>query len=317
MGLKSRKRTDTNFYFYGGKGGVGKTSVASSAAIYFSQKLKKKVLVVSIDPAHSLSDSFDVRIGSEVRQVMDNLYALEIDPAKSLEEYKEKLVPSLEKIEFLKGIGLEDAFDVTSMAPGVDEIAAFDKFLKFMNSEEYDVIIFDTAPTGHALRFLSFPEVMDSWVGKMIKIRMRLSGMTGMLKKLLPFGGENEAPSLGTEQLEEMKKRIEEARKILSNPKKTHYNLVMIPEQMSIMESERSVKLLKEYKIPVKSIIINKILPSNPSCTFCTYKRKQQLDRIKDIEKKFRSYKISRLEMFRDEVRGIDMLKKVAGALFG
>ncbi len=310
-----KKEIVTEYYFFSGKGGVGKTSMAAATSIWFSDN-GKKTLIISTDPAHSLSDSFRTHIGGDVKKLKKNLFAVEIDPQKAMQEYKEKLTPHMQKIEALQGMGLEDVFDISGFTPGIDEIAAFDKFLQFINSKEYDIIIFDTAPTGHALRFLSLPDVLDSWIGKMIKIRMKLSGFMNMFKKILPFGNPDDESNFGVEQLENMKERIEKAKQILTNPAITHYNIVMIPEVMSILESERAIKTLNEYGIPVETIIINQIVPENPSCDFCTAKRKQQLERIKTIQEKFSKMKIKEVELFKEEVGGFDVLKKLAKILY-
>ena len=214
-------------------------------------------------------------------------------------------------------MGLDDVFDVSGFTPGIDEIAAFDKFLHFMNSDEYDIIIFDTAPTGHALRFLSLPDVLDSWVGKLIKMRVKLSGMMNMFKKILPFGDPEEGSDYGLEQLEGMKSRIEQAKLILTNPEITHYNMVAIPELMSIFESERAVKTLNEYGIPVETVIINQIIPHNSGCDFCNTKRKQQLERIKTINEKFMKQNIKQIEMLKKEVHGFETLDEISKELYG
>lgn len=275
--------------------------------------------MVSIDPAHSLSDSFEERIGGEVKQLDKSLYGLEIDPGKAMQEYKEKFMPGIDKMGFLKSMGLEDTFDIAGMTPGMDEIAAFDKFLKFMGSDEYDIIIFDTAPTGHALRFLSLPDILDSWVGKLIKIRMQFAGVANIARKLLPFGSDEERQSqdFGAEQLEGMKQRIRTAKQLLTDPKRTHFNLVLIPEEMSIFESERSLEILKGYGIPVKNIIVNSIVPENRNCRFCRTRRERQLSRLRTIEDKFRRYKIMELPLFMEEVKGRGMLERVAEMLYG
>jgi len=316
MALKDlvNKKKDTLYYFFSGKGGVGKTSCAAATALYFSKK-GKKTLVISIDPAHSLGDSFSVKIGGEVKKLANNLYAVEIDPVKAMEEYKDKLSPHLEKMDYLKGFGLEETFDIAGMTPGIDEVAAFDKFLKYMQNKEYDIIIFDTAPTGHALRFLSLPDVLESWVGKLIKMRMKMAAITGIIKKILPFG-EKTDESFGAKELEAMKSRILEAKKILSDPKRTHFNIVLIPEAMSILESERSLKSLAEYKIPVETVIINNIMPQNTSCAFCSERRKQQLKRVSEIEKAFKNVDIKKLDLLSKEVRGFEMLEKVGSTLY-
>ncbi len=271
--------------------------------------------MISIDPAHSLGDSFNVKIGGEIKNLAKNLYAVEIDPVKAMQEYKEKVSLHIEKAEYLKGFGLEETFDIAGMTPGIDEVAAFDKFLKYMQNREYDIIIFDTAPTGHALRFLSLPEVLESWVGKLIRMRMKITAVTGMIKKILPFGDKADE-NFGAKELEEMKERIGQAKKILSDPKKTHFNLVLIPEAMSILESERSLKTLGEYKIPVETIIVNQLVPKNNSCKFCSDRRTQQLKRLEEIGKVFNGRKIKQLEQFSTEVRGFPMLEKVARELY-
>ena len=233
-----------------------------------------------------------------------------------MQEYKEKFMPKIEG-SFLSSMGLEDTFDMAGMTPGMDEIAAFDKFLRYMNSEEYDIIIFDTAPTGHALRFLSLPDVLDSWVGKMIKIRMQFAGIAGLVGKLLPFGGKDQQEGFGAEQLEAMKERIKMAKEILSDPKRTHFNLVLIPEEMSIFESERSLSALKAYGIPVEGVVVNNIVPENMHCKFCKERREMQKSRLKAIEQKFRKYRIKELHLFAEEVKGIRMLEKVGELLYG
>ncbi len=309
-------KKQAQFYLFAGKGGVGKTSVSASTALHFSEK-GKKTLIISTDPAHSLSDSFKTEIGGDVKKLRKNLFAVEIDPKKSMAEYKEKLAPQMEKMDFLKGLGLEDTLDVAGNTPGVDEMAALDKFLQYMQSDEYDMIIFDTAPTGHTLRFLSLPDVLDSWVGKMINLRMKFSGMMGMFKKFLPFGDGDESPeNFGTEQLDAIKERIKKAKEVLADKERTHFNIVLIPEAMSIYESERSLKSLAEYNIPVGSIIINQLIPENHKCPFCTEKRKTQQERVKQIEEKFKGHEILKVQLFKEEVRGFDMIGKVSKELY-
>lgn len=311
MGLS--KKGGTRYLFFSGKGGVGKTSMAAATALFFAEQ-GMKVLLISTDPAHSLSDSFEKQIGGAVTNVVKNLYVVEIDPQKAVKEYKEKLMPHQEKLAFLEG--LEGSVDLVGEMPGIDEVAAFDKFLHYMQSTEYDLIIFDTAPTGHALRFLSLPEVLDSWIGKIITLRMRLAGIASLIKKMLPFGEEG-APGFGAEQLERMKERIAQARQILSDPHKTQYTIVLIPEEMSILESERALNVLKDYHISVETIIVNQLVPENKTCNFCTAIRNRQQERLTIIRKKFAAFKIKEMPQFKEEVKGLAMLRKVGKALEG
>lgn len=196
----------TNFIFVGGKGGVGKTTISAATALWMA-KSGKKTLIISTDPAHSLSDSFGMKIGHVPTKIIENLYAVEIDPEKAVEEYKEKLKSQM---DMTQGMGLdllEEEMDLASMSPGIDEAAAFDQFIRYMTTNEYDVVIFDTAPTGHTLRLLSFPDIMDSWVGKMIKLRKQLQAMTKMFKKILPFTSDENDEDKALENLEKTKNR--------------------------------------------------------------------------------------------------------------
>ena len=313
MGLKDLvKKRETSYLFYSGKGGVGKTSMASASALNLS-RAGRKVLIISTDPAHSLSDSFETQIGGEVKELGKNLFAVEIDPERAVEEYKERLSPKLEQMDALKGFGLEGMFDIAGMTPGIDEIAAFDKFLQYMHSKEYDIIIFDTAPTGHVLRFLSLPDVLDSWVGKMIKLRVKFSGMISMFKKILPFGDAGDE-SMGMEQLENMKKRIGEAKVILSDSGKTGFWLVLLAEQMSIFESERAMKTLKEYGITVSGIIVNQLVPES-DCGFCKARRSMQTENLKAIHQRFKNMPIKEVQQYRHEIKGIEKLKELGACL--
>jgi len=293
---------------------VGKTSLAAATAVTLSSS-GKKVLVISTDPAHSLSDSFEMHIGGEEKQVRKNLFAVEIDPKKAVQEYREKIMPRIEGIGALRGLGLGDTFDIVGMTPGIDELAAMDRFMQYMQSRKYDVIIFDTAPTGHTLKFLSLPEIMDSWVGKMLVIRMRFSGVIGTVKKLLPFTKDEPDSDMGLHQLEEMKSRVQEARRTLSDPKRTVYNMVMIPEEMSILESERTLPVLSQYGINVGTVIVNQIIPENTRCPFCTAKRRQQIERLRTIRQRFGRFRIKEVLLDKEEVKGMKMLDKIGKEL--
>ena len=226
----------TTFVFVGGKGGVGKTTVSAATALWMA-KQGKKTLVISTDPAHSLADSLEKPIGHLPTPIMENLHAVEIDPEVAMEDYQAKMK---EQAAANPGMGmdmLQDQMDMASMSPGIDEAAAFDKFLQYMTTDEYDIVIFDTAPTGHTLRLLSFPEIMDSWVGKMIKIRKQVGSMAKAFKNIMPFMGDEEEEDRALEDMEVTKKKIREARAVMADPERTSFKMVVIPEEMSIYES--------------------------------------------------------------------------------
>ncbi|MHA1231221.1 MAG: ArsA family ATPase [Candidatus Helarchaeota archaeon] len=308
------------FVLFGGKGGVGKTTCASASAIWASEH-GRETLVISTDPAHSLSDSFNMDLsGGEVKAVpgFENLYGLEINPNLEFEKYQETIQGSTVEIPeemsgFMGGLGMED---LTSMTlPGSDEALAFSKVLEFIQSGEFEFIIFDTAPSGHTLRLLSLPDVLNSFFGKVIKMRMRLGQIWGKLKSFFTRGGEDEGPSK-LEMLEEMKSKIEAASKELSDPEKTEFVIVMIPEMMAVLETERLLSALYEYEIPVHNIIINMILPPNPDCEFCTARREMQQRNLKEIREIYDEFNLIELPLQSIEIRGVEALKEIGKILF-
>ncbi len=299
------------FIFAGGKGGVGKTSTASAIAIK-SAELGFRTLVLSTDPAHSLSDSLNQDIsGGEIIPVegVPNLYGLELNTEKALEETRSYLSMQMEG----QLPGFEDLTSLTP--PGSDEAMAFAKVLEFIENPQFDRIVFDTAPTGHTLRLLSLPEMLDSWVGKLITFRMRLSSAFSAIKRM--FGSYDDQEDNSLEMLQEMKRRITVARAELTDPRTTSFVIVMIPEAMSVFETDRLLAALNEYMIPVNHIVINMVYPENPSCPFCTARYNMQQKNLKDILELYEGYDIIQVPLFPEEVRGLEKLLELAKILMG
>lgn len=312
------KDCKTTFVFVGGKGGVGKTSVSAATAIWMAEQ-GKKTLVVSTDPAHSLSDSFEAPIGHAPTLIMSNLYAIEIDPEIAIEQHQVELENKKNLTNSEKDMGLDllgEQLDLASSSPGADEAAAFDVFLQVMTTNEYDVVIFDTAPTGHTLRLLSFPDLMDSWVGKMIKVKSKLGGVANSLKNLVPFMSDDENDIQSTLELEETRRKIDKAKKVMSNPERTTFKMVIIPEEMSIYESDRAMKVLMKNNMTVDGVIVNKVMPDIENCDFCQARHKVQQKRLVLIRQKFSHQEIAEIPLFKEEVKGIDKLEEVAAVLY-
>lgn len=298
--------TAVRFTFFGGKGGVGKTSVSAATALRRAEN-GESVLLISTDPAHSVSDAFDMEIDGET-EVREGLYAVEVDPEEAMESYRDEIAME-DMPEMMEGLGMLDK------TPGMDEMAAFNQFMKYMRSDEYDHIIFDTAPTGHTLNLLQLPELMDSMVGTMLKMRMRVSGAMDMVKGM--FGGdddEEEGEDPGVAQLKEMKARIEEARELLTGPE-TVFNFVMIPETMSLYETERAIEAVGDNEIAVGRLYVNKVLPENRDCDFCTARRSMQQQNVDDAEERFSGMEMTEIPLFTQEVHGLDMLGRMASHL--
>jgi len=306
---------------FGGKGGVGKTTCASSSAIWAAEH-GRNTLIISTDPAHSLGDSlgFDLPPGEPTPiPGINNLTALEIDPKKNLAEYKGLTsVNPMEGMDMpglMEGIPMmEDLQDLTSMnPPGIDEAFALLKVLEIIETEhDYDLVIFDTAPTGHTLRFLSLPETLSGWIGKLLKMRLKLGSIMGLMKSLFSKNEKEKDNSL--EVLERLKNSIINAREDLTNPLKNSFVVVMIPEEMAISETGRLLNELYKYKIPVSNIIINQLYQAEEElCDFCKARRNMQHRNLLNIYKIFKEKlgkNLIEVPLFREEIREYDRLKE-------
>ena len=237
---------------FGGKGGVGKTTTSTATAVGLADA-GLRVLLVSSDPAHSTSDSLGVDLGPEPTEVKEvpGLWGLELDPEARISDHIPKLTKSLGPL-----MGGEDPeLNASEMIlPGLDEAMAFDELLKHLENPDWDVVVFDTAPTGHTLRFLSLPEVIEKWADKII----RMHRLTGGIRAMMFGSKDGERMRL---ELERFRRRVLHVRRILCDPEITRFTLVTIPEKMGVNETIRAHKSLAEFKLPVTGCVINRMTP--------------------------------------------------------
>jgi len=285
----------TKYAFFSGKGGVGKTTMASATAIHYANE-SKKTLIVTTDPASNLGDVFEQEIGHKITPIkgVKNLYAMEIEPDEATREYKERIIgPFREMMPDDVIASLEEQFN----SPCTTEIASFDRFVDFMETNEYDVIIFDTAPTGHTIRLLELPV---DW-SKHIEESAKGSGQT----------------CLGPVQaIQESKEKYDRATALLKNPVRTTFVFVMRPEELSLYETVRAMKELVAIGIRSARIIVNGILPKEV-CDIEFFKKRYEAQQeiIRQTDETVKGSK--RYMLLRDgEVKGIDSLRDVAFYLF-
>jgi arsenite-transporting ATPase len=261
------------YHFFSGKGGVGKTTLAAATAVHLARS-GARVLITSTDPAHSLSDVFDRQIGHQGCVIEENLHALEVD---SSARWAEATVAPGEAEGTLRKRGrveraLTDAMKMLGEAPGVDEFISLELLLETMSSDAYDTVVFDTAPTGHTLRLLLLPEMLDGWLGRMLSVRKQLSRIGSVLKRILPGQSDAEEPDFGANLLD-ARERIVRARDLISDTERTLFALVTIPEAMSVLETGRTMVQLADHGIPVGVVIGNQVQPDSDSCDHCRLRR--------------------------------------------
>ncbi|MGM0590917.1 MAG: ArsA family ATPase [Halobacteriota archaeon] len=331
------------YVLYGGKGGVGKTTMAAATALS-SAADGTTTLVVSTDPAHSLSDTLETEIPATPTRIRDDvpLFAAEIDPDAAIDEglfgggdaplggVSEADTPGGHEgaggLGDLLGEGGLDPMLGGTM-PGADEAAAMQQLLEYLDDPRFDRVVVDTAPTGHTLRLLELPEVMDTMVGRMLQFRNRLGGMMDGLKGL--FGGDTGDDGMAS--LEELRERIERLRRVLRDPSRTDFRVVMIPEEMSVVESERLIRRLDAFEIPVETVVVNRVMedlaavaevdpewvvaPNLEDCSFCQRRWQVQQQALRRASNLFRGHDVKRVPLLADEVQGEDALRVVAACL--
>ena len=311
----SKSLFDKHFLFFGGKGGVGKTTMATATAIRAAD-LGIRTLIVSTDPAHSVSDSLDQQIGGEDYVEVDNvenLWAIELSTDQAMQTYSDMIVQQDPTGALTEMFGEDDASALSP--PGADETVAFIQLLEFIQNPEFDLVVFDTAPTGHTLKLLQLPELTQSWLFRLIKMRRRLGGLLSGFKTLFGSSGDLDEED-AFEKLEDLRDQVEVARKHLMNGEETEFVAVTIPTVMAIWETERLIRALFDVAFPIKQIFINQVQPENASCEYCNNRYKNQkkdLDKIKDL---YTEFDLKEIPAFEWEVRGTDRLRELGSLLY-
>ena len=306
------------YVFFGGKGGVGKTIMAGAAAIWFA-KQGKKTLLASTNPVHSLSNLLNQDVFGKPVLICDEqqCYAFEIDTKESNERSKQEI---REKIAwFLKfadiTIKAEDFVESATMNPAFEESAMFENMLDLMFKNEYDIYVFDTAPTANARRLLGMSKVYSLWVEKMLKSR----GEAKVIRKALSYTKKVEKDPL-MDYLLEFKDRMANAKVLLTDPQLTSFFFVTLPESLPIAVITRFIQWFHDFGIPVGGIIVNGLIQKETvkadSPEFVRNRVKMQDEHMEEIWEIFKDGVRSVIPLFETEIQGPVMLRKMADKLF-
>jgi len=303
------KLSNRRVLFVGGKGGVGKSTSASAIAMAVSQ-MGKQVLLVSTDPAHNLSDLFHTKLKGEPTKVRDGLFVMEINAEKESEAYINKVKKNLEgQVRATMIEEVHRQIDLAKTSPGADEAALFDRITSLVLEEldRFDLIIFDTAPTGHTLRLVTLPEVMGIWMDGMLDRRRKTNEH---YTQLLNDGEPVEDPIYQT--LQERREKFRLVREILLDPEMTGFLFVLNPERLPIQEAKRGIDTLKKHDIPVLGIIVNKVLPDEVDGTFFQKRKDQQIKYLEEIDRLFHKIPQIRMELLEEDISTLVHLETVA-----
>lgn len=296
-----------------GKGGVGKTTVAAATAIRSADQ-GSRTLVMSTDPAHSLADAFQMRLGDRSSRVVDGLDAEQIDAQQRLEESWGAVRDYLTDVfdwSGLKGIEAEEL----TVFPGMDELFSLAGVRDHVESGEYDTIIVDCAPTAETLRLLSLPEVMSWYMDKMFPVGRRVAKVVRpMISRVssLPVANDQVFDSVAR-----FYERLDGVRDILGDPDITSARIVMNPEKMVIAEARRTYTYLGLFGYAVDGIVVNRVLPDEVTDPYFRRWREIQAEHLESIEEGFADVDIRHLRLFDEEMVGIDRLRLIGDELFG
>jgi len=272
--------------FVGGKGGVGKTTTSCSLAVYLSQR-RRNVLLVSTDPASNLGDAFQQHFSYEPQLVkgFNNLWAMNA-PEKSMNEEQDEETRSMMNI------------------PGIDEFHSLSSLLDSVENDTYDVVVFDTAPTGHTMRFLQFPSNIQSLMGGFGNVIP--NGLFSTVSRAL--GMENSV------NYERMQKQLDIASKRLKNPNECTFICVLLPEFLPLYETERLIQFLADQQIETHMLVVNQIMDVEESkeCPICSKRCIQQQKYLKEIYSLYDDFQVLEVPLSEEEIRGTEMVKKFA-----
>lgn len=295
-----------------GKGGVGKTTVAAATAVRCAEQGQRTV-VVSTDAAHSLGDSFDVKLGPEPTLIAPNLWGQEIDLLHQMEKHWGIVRDYLASLLAWRGMDNLIA-EETSVLPGMEELASLLQIVSLHDSGQYDTLVIDSAPTGETLRLLSFPDMARWYLQKLFPLEKRALQLARPLLRAvtdMPIPEDRVFDMIGS-----LVADLVRMQELLSDPENASVRLVVNPEKMVIKEAQRTFTYLSLYGYPVDAVICNRVIPDRVSDSYFAKWKAIQLKYTEMIEEGFAPIPILHVPLMDNEVVGIDSLRRVADVLY-
>ncbi|ACF46974.1 MAG: TRC40/GET3/ArsA family transport-energizing ATPase [Prosthecochloris sp.] len=299
-----------------GKGGVGKTSVSAATAVRLSQ-LGYRTLVLSTDPAHSLSDSFNLSLGAEPTKIKENLHAIEVNPYVDLKENWQAVQKYYTRVFAAQGVSGVVADEMTIL-PGMEELFSLLRIKRYKSAGLYDALVLDTAPTGETLRLLSLPDTL-SWGMKAVKnvnkyimkpLSKPLSKMSDKIAYYIP-------PEDAIDSVDQVFDELEDIRDILTDNLNSTVRLVMNAEKMSIKETMRALTYLNLYGFNVDMVLVNKMLDTQEDSGYLEKWKSIQQKYLGEIEEGFAPLPVKKLKMYDQEIVGLEALERFAKDMYG
>ena len=298
---------------YTGKGGVGKTSISAATALRCAD-MGYRTIVVSTDPAHSLADSFDLPLGPEPTPVAERLWGQEIDLLHQMEKYWGTVQGYLATLLTWRGMD-ELVAEETAVLPGMEELASLLQIVYLKETNEYDVIIVDCAPTGATLQLLAFPEMAHWYLDRIFPVEKKIVQLSRPLLRTvtdIPIPEDDLFDAI-----EQLLRDLDDMHRLLTDPTLCSARLALNPEKMVIKEAQRALTYLNLYGYSTDLVVTNRVLPDNVQGDYFEAWRKNQTHYMQMISEMFSPLPILNAPLFEQEVVGIDMLRRMAGAIYG
>src|SRR6185295_9078891 len=291
--------------FFGGKGGVGKTTCSAAFALAASRR-GTRTLLVSTDPAHSTSDIFERRIGAVECELLPRLSALEIDAEGEASRYISGVKRDIERM-FSPGVIREAhrQIEMAAASPGLLEVALLDRMIDLIlnRSRAYDTIVLDTAPTGHTLQLLRMPDAITTWIQALVRHRRAILEIDRGAEQT-PEAAAAADPVLAA--LERRHERLAQLRRIMTDRSRTSFVFVMIPERLAIEETARAAEQLADTGVDVAGLVVNRVLPDGLEGAFYRSRKAQEEIYLKEIDRRFARLPRVRVRRLPRDVYGLE-----------
>jgi arsenite-transporting ATPase len=295
-----------------GKGGVGKTSTSAATALRCAE-MGLKTIVISTDTAHSLADSLDIEIGPEPIQLLDNLWAQEIDARYSMEKYWGRVQSYFTQLMAQRGVDEIVAEEVTVL-PGLEEGAHLLWINQYVQQNQFDVLIVDAAPTAETLRLLSLPDASRWWFNKIISLTR---GMGRLLRPFRSMTGIDIPEQEAFDAVQNLFDTLDRVRGILADPSRSTMRLVVNAERMVIKETQRTYTYLNLYGYTTDAVICNRIIPPEVTDPYFAAWKDLQQENLAYIHEAFGDLPVLKAPLFDRDMGGLDQLRLLADKLYG
>ncbi len=311
---------ERRYIMFGGKGGLGKTTLSATCAFWLASQ-GKRVLLFSVDPQASLSDIFQKDIfGRGPVSIMQNLWAEEVNADRRIKEYQEEI---RKKILDMYGFDrvpeeIDNYISAASAEPAMEESAIFDAVVDIVVQGDYDYYVYDLVPLGHALYYLSMAKVYDEWINKITKLREDMRQYDQVAATMRREETLEEDKILG--ELMYIKNRINASSRILTDKRRTAFFFVLVPEEMIILDTRKAAELFSKFDVPISGYVVNRVLPPDLGAgnipEYLKNRIAMQQKYMRDIEATFGAQVLAHVPEMERDITGLGMIERLAKRLF-